>query len=181
MLPISTGEYRGADTHHVTMSSVVWGIQVNIGQQHIDECGLPSAASLNCLVSPLSWESRHYPQSSLYIQYLIVPLLAIHSTCLLQCRSGHHYSGHGKQHCILPHQSWLICSKYSSWSLHLIWIHVHTRESLFTISMEFSHHCMSLLSFALANGRRTVLIFGATDFGQTFRLSVAITLASVTL
>ena len=39
---------------------------------HRSECGLPSAVSRNCLVSPSSWESRLYPQSSLYTQYLIV-------------------------------------------------------------------------------------------------------------
>ena len=51
---------------------------------HRSECGLKSAASLNCLVSPSSRESRPYPQSSLYIQYLVVSSLAVHSTCLLQ-------------------------------------------------------------------------------------------------
>ena len=36
---------------------------------HQSECGLPSAVTLNCLVSPSNRESRSYPQSSLYIQY----------------------------------------------------------------------------------------------------------------
>ena len=48
---------------------------------HRSECGLPSEASLNCLVSPSSRELRCYP-ISLDIQYLVVPSLAVHSTCL---------------------------------------------------------------------------------------------------
>ena len=55
---------------------------------HRSECGLPSAESLNCLVSPSSQESMPFPQSSLYIKYLVVTSLAVHSTCLLQCRQG---------------------------------------------------------------------------------------------
>ena len=99
---------------------------------HRSECGLPSATSLNYLVSPPSQESRPYPQTSLYIQYLVVPSLAVHSTCLLQCRSVH-----SKQHCILPHLCWLICSDCSFWSFpfdlglstftHVIHTHIHSR------------------------------------------------------
>ena len=55
---------------------------------HRSECGLPSAESLNCLVSPSSQESMPFPQSSLCIKYLVVTSLAVHSTCLLQCRQG---------------------------------------------------------------------------------------------
>ena len=60
---------------------------------HQLECGPPSAASMNCLVSPWSWESRPFPQSSLYTQYLVVHSLAVYSACFLQCRSDHHYLG----------------------------------------------------------------------------------------
>ena len=101
---------------HITLSFEVPGIQVNIGPS---ECGLPSAMSLNCLVSPSCRELRPYPQSSLYIQYLAVPSLAVLSTCLPQCRYDHYYAGHSKHHCILPHHCWLIRPNYSSWSFHL--------------------------------------------------------------
>ena len=117
-----------ADTHPFEMSCVVWGIQVNIGQ-HRSECSLPPAASLNYLVSPSSRESRPYAQASLYIQFLLVPSLAVHSSCLLQCRSNHHYSGHGKQYCILPHHCWSIRSVCSSWNFHLIWVSPHSQTS----------------------------------------------------
>ena len=35
--------------------------------------------------------------------YLVVPSLAVNSTCLPHCRSDNHHSDHGKLHCILPH------------------------------------------------------------------------------
>ena len=125
-LPVWVWQPLACTSNIALLSRGIWGGGVthilcstrNPGK-HLPECGLPSAESLNCLVLQSSRESWPYPQSSLYIQYLVVPSLAVHSTCLLQRRSDHHYSGHSKQHC---HHCWLIHSNYSSWSFHFIWV-----------------------------------------------------------
>ena len=79
------------------------------------------AASLNCLVSPSLRELKPYPQSSLYNLCHVVPSPAFHSTSLHPRRSDHHYSGHGKQHCIPPCHCWSILRYYSSSNFSWIW------------------------------------------------------------
>ena len=132
---------------------------------HRSECGLPS-----------SQESRPYPQPSMYFQYLIVPLMAVHS-----CRSDHHYFGHSKQQYIA---SWLLGIPFK---LLFLEFPLDLGLSTFTQPLHhlhgLSHHCSSLLLSTLANKRQTLLkvILARTDFCRTFLLPVAITLASVTL
>ena len=104
----------GAHTHNPALSFVVRGTQINICYAHQLRYGPPSAASLNCLVSPSHRELNPYPQSSLYNLCLIVPSPAVHSTSLHVCRSDNRYSGHGKQHCIPPCSCWLILLYHSS-------------------------------------------------------------------
>ena len=107
-------------------------------------------------------ELMPYSQSSLYIQYLVAPSLAIYSTFPPQC-----VSGHGKQHCIPPLQCWSIRPHCSSSSFHLIWASPPShRTSLFTIFTRLSHHFTSLLQVTLANRRQTLLILVGTDFGH---------------
>ena len=87
---------------------------------HRSECGLPSAESQNCLVSPSSWESRPYPQSSLYIHYLVVPSPAVHSAYLLQCRSENHYLGMASStiYCLISTSGLPWCSGWRPGLLH---------------------------------------------------------------
>ena len=124
------------------MSFVVRGIQVNIGQWYINQCGLPSAASLNCLVSTFSRESRPHPRSSLYIQYIVIPSLAVHSFCIPQCKSD--------PSLIWARQAALyIASSLLVNPFELLFFEFrfdlgpsfHTHKSLFTIFMRLSYHC----------------------------------------
>ena len=129
----------------------------------------PSAASLNCLVSPSPRELKPYPQSSLYNLCLVVPSPAVHSTSLHPRRSDHHYSWHGKQHCIPPCHCWSILRYHSSLnycgsgSLDL-----YTSERLFAVLIQLSHHVTSLLLATLTHWcRRTLLILAGTNLCTT--------------
>ena len=74
--------------------------------------GPPSAASLNCPVSPSHRELRPYPQLSLYNRCLVVPSPTVHLTSLHQCRSHHHFPGHSNH--IPPSHCWSISWNHSS-------------------------------------------------------------------
>ena len=150
------------------MSSVVRGIQVNIGPMHINQSVVYHLQRAE--LPGITIASGNYPQSFLYIQYLIVPSLAVHSTYLPQCTSDHHYSRHGKEHYmyIPPHCCWLIGPNFSYWSFHLISPRSHTHTSLFTIFMRPKLYCTSLLLVTLANRCQALLILARTDLGLIF-------------
>ena len=122
----------GAHTHHPAVPFVVRGNPRKcLPTAHLLKYGPPSAASLNCLVSPSRRELKPYPQSSVYSLCLKVPSLAVHSTSLHLRISDYHYSGHGKQHYIPHCHRWSILRYHSSSNLSWIWF--PRRESLFTV------------------------------------------------
>ena len=102
---------------------------------HLSSYGPPSAAILNCLVSPSRRVLRPYPQLSLYIPCLKVPSSAVYLTCLPQCRSDHHYSTVYSP--VIAGGS--ISTTFLQFSLRAGSLHLYTCQSLFSILARLSH------------------------------------------